>query len=181
MKRYLLPLALVLTLMLSSTAGCLGLIQAREGLEQMRGEATSSISVDSISISHVFDTIDIEPYTNSSTIEVSAESTQVVIYRKVTLIGTDVISCSDGGLSRYVKATLIDSNGDVQWELDECEDVQPITITITPPPALAVGEWELLVEARGVGIPGTAAQDTFTVTVSVTNTCIVYPPSDTCE
>ena len=74
MKRYLLPLALVLTLMLSSTAGCLGLIQAREGLEQMRGEATSSISVDSISISHVFDTIDIEPYTNSSTIEVSAES-----------------------------------------------------------------------------------------------------------
>ena len=181
MKRYLLPTVLILTLMLSSTAGCMGLIPARESLEAMRGEAESSVTIDSITLSHAFNTFDIEPYTNSSTIEVTSESTQIVIYRKVTITGTDSVACFDGGITRYVRATLVDSNGEVQWELDESEDVAPITISITPPPVLAIGEWELLVDARGAGIPGTAAQDTFTITVSVQNTCTIYPPSKTCN
>lgn len=180
MKRYLLPLALVLTLVLSNTAGCMGLIQAREGLEAMRGEAKSSITVESISLSHVFDSVEIEPYVNSSTIEVGPDSTELVIYRKVTITGTDSVACFDGGLTRYVRATLVDPNGETQWELDECEDVQPITVTITPDPSLAIGEWTLSVEARGLGIPGTAAQDTFTITVSVQNTCTVFPPDEIC-
>ena len=70
MKRYLLPTALVLTLLMSSISGCLGLIQARESLEAMRGEAEPSITVESMTLSHVFDTIEIEPYTNSSTLDV---------------------------------------------------------------------------------------------------------------
>ena len=74
----------------------------------------------------------------------------------------------------------MDPNGETQWELDECEDVQPITVTITPDPSLAIGEWTLSVEARGLGIPGTAAQDTFTITVSVQNTCTVFPPDEIC-
>lgn len=181
MKRYLLPLVLMLTLMLSSTAGCMGLIQAREGLEAMRGEAESSVTIDGITISHTFDTIAIEPYTNSSTIEVTSESTQIVIYRKVSITGTDSVACFDGGITRYVRATLVDPNGDVAWELDECEDVEPITVRLTPDPVLAIGEWELSVEARGAGIPGSAAQDSFTITVSVQNTCTIYPPSTTCR
>ena len=148
----------------------MGLIQARESLEAMRGEATSSVTVESISISHVFDSVEIEPYMNSSSIEVGADSTELIIYRKVTITGTDSIACFDGGLTRYVRATLVDPSGVTVWELDECEDVQPITVTITPDPRLPIGTWTLNVEARGLGIPGTAAQDTFTITVSVQNT-----------
>ena len=80
MKRYLLPTVLILTLMLSSTAGCMGLIPARESLEAMRGEAESSVTIDSITLSHAFNTFDIEPYTNSSTIEVTSESTLSLIH-----------------------------------------------------------------------------------------------------
>lgn len=181
MKRYLLPLALVLTMVLSNTAGCMGLIPARESIEAMRGEAEESITVESTSFSHVFDSIDIEPYTNSSTISVDEGATQIIIYRKVTITGTDSISCFDGGITRYVRATLIEPNGETAWELDECEDVQPITITLTPDPTLPIGEWTLSVDARGFGIPGTGAQDSFTVTVSVQSTCIIYPPNDVCS
>ena len=180
MKRYLLPTALVLTLLMSSISGCLGLIQARESLEAMRGEAEPSITVESMTLSHVFDTIEIEPYTNSSTLDVRADATQIIIYRKVSITGSDAVACFDNGLTRYVQATLVDPSGTTVWELNECQDVQPATVEINPDPTLAVGLWTLTVEARGVGIPGTAAQDQFTFTVSVQNTCIIYPPNDEC-
>jgi hypothetical protein len=180
MKRYLLPVALVLTIMLSSTAGCIGLIPAREGLEAMRGEARASVTPDIKTISHVFDTIELEPYINSTTLDVRADATQIIIYRKVSITGSDTIACFDGGITRYVKATLTNPAGVVEWELDECQDVQPATVEINPDPTLAVGAWTLDVEARGIGVGGTAAQDQFTFTVTVLNTCIIYPPNEEC-
>lgn len=181
MKRHLLPVALVLMLFMSTTAGCLGLIPARESLEAMRGEAKPSITVESMMLSHVFDSIELEPYTNTSTLDVRADATQIVIYRKVSITGSDTIACFDNGLTRYVQATLVDPAGNTRWELNECQDVQPATVEINPDPTLEVGDWTLSVEARGIGVPGTAAQDQFTITVSVQNTCIIYPPNNECE
>ena len=87
----------------------MGLIPARESLEAMRGEAESSVTIDSITLSHAFNTFDIEPYTNSSTIEVTSESTQIVIYRKVTITGTDSVACFDGGGQRDSGQQLLGS------------------------------------------------------------------------
>jgi hypothetical protein len=168
-------------LFMSTTAGCLGLIPARESLEAMRGEAKPSITVESMMLSHVFDSIELEPYTNTSTLDVRADATQIVIYRKVSITGSDTIACFDNGLTRYVQATLVDPAGNTRWELNECQDVQPATVEINPDPTLEVGDWTLSVEARGIGVPGTAAQDQFTITVSVQNTCIIYPPNTECE
>ena len=84
--------------------------------------------------------------------------------------------------TRYVRATLTDSEGMVQWEQDVSEDASPLEETLQPNPSFAEGEWELDVKARGAGddITGTL-RDNFMVMVTVTNSCVQYPLVEECS
>ncbi len=185
MKRWFMPLMVVATVLLSSTSGCLGLIQSREFLEEIRGEKDLRTSIAEYDHYHQFDTFtEIEPYSNSTSIKIDESVTMVTIYQKVTFNTFPDnpvfnVTCLED-FTRYVRAELFDADGVSVWSLDECESVAAKTETFLPEPTFAQGSWELVIEARGVGIPGTAAVDRFDIDVTVKRMCVVYPLETDC-
>mgnify|MGYP005677693109 FL=1 len=86
-----------------------------------------------------------------------------------------------GNESHYVRATLTDADGMVQWEQDVSEDASPLEESLLPNPSFAQGEWELDIQARGGGESTFGSiQDNFVIIVTITNSCIQYPLVDEC-
>ena len=178
---------MVMIFLLSSSSGCLGLLQSREMIENLRGlPETKSESVTYMH-EHVFTTlVDIEEHENTTTFEVDESVSEIVIYRKVGITGSDVIEDVVGGClennSRYVRADLWAPNtgpGDSPaWSLDECKNLPANTVDILPP--FEAGTWTLDVVARGSGLTNTALQDQFKISITLTRTCIEYPMEDDC-
>lgn len=185
MKRWFIPLMVVMTVLLSSTSGCLGLIQSREFLEEIRDEKESLSSYAEYDHTHTFDTFtEIQPYSNSTSIQIDESVVQLTIYVKATFMNIPDNSIFNAtcleDITRYIRAELFDSDGVSVWSLDECENVPARTETFDPEPTFAKGSWELVIEARGAGIPSTALQDKFTIDVTVKRLCVVYPLETEC-
>jgi hypothetical protein len=186
MKRWFMPLMVVMTILLSSTSGCLGLIQSREFLEEIRDDKIERNILSEFDHAHTFDTFtEIQPYSNSTSIPIDETAYEVTIYVKATFINIPDnpifnATCFED-ITRYIRAELFDSNGVSVWSLDECENVPARSETFEPEPTFTPGSWELVIEARGAGVPTTAIQDKFVINVDVKRVCVVYPLETECD
>ena len=177
--------ALLMVALMASTSGCMGLIAARESVEFLREPAYESLAEEKITVIHEFTSLFdyTEEFTNRSTFQVTGDTTEINVYFKASF---ELSRLSAGTVldneTRYVRATLTDGEGMVQWEQDVSEDASPLEETLQPNPSFAEGEWELDVKARGAGddITGTL-RDNFMVMVTVTNSCVQYPLVEECS
>ena len=180
MQRRLLPMLVVLAILMTSTVGCLGLIPAREAVEGFREPAEWAFDYDKIYVSHIYTTLEIQPYTNKSTFVVDDSVTEISVYFKAAFTFSDIFPQFENN-TRYVRATLTDSEGVIQWHVDVSSDSAPVEETLEPTPEFAKGEWVLDVEARGIGEETLGLiHDNFNIQLTITKTCVEYPLEADC-
>jgi hypothetical protein len=172
--------ALVLVALMASTSGCMGLIAARESVESLREEPFESLKNQKIEVSHEFvQLLPLNEFTNISTFVVDDQTAEIRIYFRARISFSDTIPSDN--TTRYVRAVLTDSAGNVQWEQDVSETATPLEQQLLPTPEFVLGEWDLNVKARGIGETTVGfISDDFDIIVTVTNTCIQYPLVDDC-
>ncbi len=185
MRRNRLVVFLLMTLMMSSLSGCLGLLQAREAIEELRDDVYQVSYPDKVDMAHTFTTITVQPYSNQTSFPVDEAVERIEIYFKVGMSGSDQISCIDEVLTselRYVRAEVTTPSGISFWLQDVCEDVTPTVDTFEPDPEFETGDWMLNVEARGWGENTIGAfQDNFIIVITVHRVCQQYPVEPPCD
>jgi hypothetical protein len=182
MQQRVLPMLVALTMLLTSTVGCLGLIPAREAIEGFREAADDDLTYHKIDVSHTFLTLpQPEPYTNKSVFLVDDSVTDISIYFKASFTFSDLIPQFEN-YTRYVRATLTDSEGEIKWVVDVSSDSAPTEEKLEPNPVFAKGDWVLDVEARGFGETTTnIVNDNFNIQLTITQSCTVYPMEKGCS
>ena len=184
MRRPGLGAALLMAVLMASISGCTGLIAARESVEYLRDDAYEDFNNKKITIDHAFTTFNnyTTEYTNRSTFMVTDQTTEIYVYFKATFELSRNVPLSFGdNETRYVRATLTDSDGMVQWEQDVSEDANPLEETLLPNPSFALGEWELDVKARGGGDNTfISVNDNFKIILTIVSTCTQYPLVEDC-
>ena len=171
----------VLTMLLTSTVGCLGLIPAREAIESFRDPAKDDLTFHKIDVSHTYTSVEIQPYTNKSVFIVDDSVTEISIYFKASFTFSDIFPQFENN-TRYVRATLTDSEGVIQWSVDVSSDSAPTEEKLEPNPVFAKGDWVLDVEARGVGeTSSNSFQDNFNIQLTITQRCVQYPMEKSCS
>ena len=184
MRRRGLGAAIIMAVLMASTSGCMGLIASRESLEYLRDDAYEDFNDKTITIDHTFTTFTdyAVEYTNRSTFTVTDQTTEIYVYFKATFeLSRNLPLSFWDNESRYVRATLTDSDGMVQWEQDVSEDANPLEETLQPNPSFALGEWELDVKARGGGDNTVVSvNDNFKIILTIVNTCMQYPLVEDC-
>ena len=185
MRTNSLAVFLLMTLMMSSLSGCLGLLQAREAIEELRDDVYQVSYPDKVDMAHTFTTITVQPYSNQTSFPVDEAVERIEIYFKVGMSGSDQISCIDEFLTselRYVRAEVTTPSGISFWLQDVCEDVTPTVDTFEPDPEFETGDWMLNVEARGWGENTIGAfQDNFIIVITVHRVCQQYPVEPPCD
>ena len=185
MRRNSLVVFLLMTLMMSSLSGCLGLLQAREAIEELRDDVYQVSYPDKVDMAHTFTTITVQPYSNQTSFPVDETVERIEIYFKVGMSGSDQISCIDEVQTselRYVRAEVTTPSGISFWLQDVCEDVTPTVDTFEPDPEFETGDWMLDVEARGWGENTIGAfQDNFIIVITVHRICQQYPVEPPCD
>ena len=170
--------------MLSSLSGCLGLLQARETIENMRDPVELISYPDKVNMLHTFTTISVQPYTNFTSFPVDDSVESISVYFKVSFFGSDTISCFDETLTkpaRYIQAQITSTSGEVLWSQDVCKDTDEVAY-MEPEPLFEEGDWELTVESRGWGETTAAvAQDNFIIIVTINRVCQQYPLEPPCN
>lgn len=192
-RRPLLAFALM-TLLLSSSAGCMGLVPMRETIEWMRGEPKVVDIDEKYNISHTFAAFPSTTYSEVQQFNVTADVSEIVIYVRVSMpdpldlskearelierwTGQNVTQFSEE--VRYVHVTITDGAGDVFYDMMITETIEPV-VDVRPPP-LAAGIWHLEVDARGYGgnlFDLIEAEDSFAAIVTVTSDCVRYIAPD---
>jgi hypothetical protein len=175
-----LPIMLAMILLMSSSSGCLGLLQMRETMEDLRDEP--EIKSESIKISHkkIFATFSPVVYNNTSSFYIDESVSEIVIWRQVTLTGSDIFGCLEN-FTRYVRAELYTPTGvEPVWSIDVCQNLDPVTVDITPNPTFETGNWRLEIVARGQGTTSSAIQDKLEINITIKRTCIEYPLEKGC-
>ena len=174
---------MMLAILMASSMGCIGLVPAREFMEDLRPEAKMIEVKDKINASHVFttDITDVQgstTYSSSQTFEVDSDVVEISAYISAAMplelilpgIPTDV---------RFVRATLIDANGDKVWEEEVTETERKMVATFQQP--LAEGTWTLSVDARGYGEEvANLYKDSFQVLIKIERKCWEYPNEEGC-
>lgn len=169
----------VLTMLLTSTVGCLGLIPAREAIESFREPAEDDLTYLKIDVSHTYTSLEIQPYTNKSVFIVDDSVTEISIYFKASFFISDFQIENN---TRYVRATLTDSEGEIQWSVDVSSDSAPVEEKLEPDPVFTKGDWVLDVEARGIGEETLGLiHDNFNIQLTVTQRCVQYPMEKDCS
>ncbi len=183
-----------ISLFMSGTVGCFGLVPIRESLEYMRGEPTIVEIDQKTNISYTFENPSSEGYDNSSTFEVTESVSELIIYVRVSMPDPfdisqqvrDLIESSTGinvstlsQEARYVHIKILNSNGEIFYEKLASESIEPIVEVHRPP--LPVGTWTLEVEARGYGFnlaEVVEANDNFAAIITVTSECVKFTEED---
>ncbi|MDP6199596.1 MAG: hypothetical protein QF531_02395 [Candidatus Poseidonia sp.] len=191
MRQHGLKAALMLFVLLASTSGCMGLIAARESMEHLRDPAFESLNEKKITTSHEFVLLSdyADEFSNRSTFVVDEQTTEILVYFRAKFDLSDSTESIPGlgdlildNTSHYVRATLTDSNGAVQWEEDVSDSASPPEEILLPTPSFPQGEWELEVKARGGGWSDVVTRnDQFLIIVTVISTCIQYPLVEDCS
>jgi hypothetical protein len=176
MMRRMTVVAAILLISTSMLSGCMGLILARESIEELREPAIPSIRYEKISITQIWNTLEVQPYTNRSTFIVDESTNRISIYLKVNFNWPALVN-----QSQFVRATLTDAEGTIQWQEDVSSDYEPTEKQLLPAPAFAMGEWVLNVEARGYGESFVnQVKDEFSLRVTIEKSCIQYPLEESC-
>tara|TARA_B100000700_G_C15049444_1_gene859521 strand:+ start:515 stop:1081 length:567 start_codon:yes stop_codon:yes gene_type:complete len=169
---------MMLAILLASSMGCIGLVPAREFMEDLREPPKLEDRIERINASHVFttDLTDVQGSTSYSTVqsfEVDSNVIEISAYISAAMplelilpgIPTDV---------RYVRATLFDADGNQVWFEEVTETERKMVATFQQP--LAEGTWSLDVEARGYGEEvANLYKDSFQVLVKIERQCWEYP------
>ena len=173
--------ALIVLLMSSTLAGCIGLVPAREFLETRRDSVETVTVYDRVAFAHTF-TNAVETYSNSSSFYVDESVTQIDVYFKASFVASDTIGCADaGGALRYVQVTLTAADGGVAWSTEVCEDANPPEESLFAQPEFTRGEWVPTVDAQGTGERFlNQFKDNFNVVVTIHRNCMKYPLEDSC-
>ena len=175
---------MMLAILMASSMGCIGLVPAREFMEDLRPEARMIDVKDKINASHVFttDITDVQgstTYSTRQTFEVDSDVVEISAYISAAMplelilpgIPTDV---------RFVRASLTDANGDQVWFEEVTETERKMVATFQQP--LALGDWTLSVESRGYGEEvANIYKDSFQVLIKVERECWVYPNEAGCS
>lgn len=174
---------IMLTILMGSTMGCLGLVPAREFMEDLREPPEMVSIIEKINVDHVFSTTldnvvasttyseTFDFMVDSDVTEISAYITAAMALDVILPIPTDV---------RYVEATLTDANGNEVWYELLTETKRPAVATFQTP--LAEGKWTLAIDARGYGEEiGNLYKDSFQVLIKVDRECWQYPPEIGCS
>ncbi len=172
---------MMLAILVASSIGCIGLVPAREFMEDLRPSPERIDLIDKINASHTF-TIDPEDidgstrYQESQSFEVDSNVVKISAYIEASMAGD--FPLPNG--SRYVQATLIDANGDQVWyEYLETTDRKMVTTFTTD---LAEGTWRLQIDARGYGEEFlNQVKDSFDVLVTIERKCWEYPNEVGCS
>ena len=183
-SQWSIPILLVMTIVLGSSSGCLGLLQSREFLENGRDAPkldTETISYKEIKVfNNLFEW---EAYTNTTFIPIDDSVSEISIYRKVQITGTEDIGCFES-FTRYVRAELYTPSNNLAWSIDVCKDLGASTDPLNMEEGSTTfesGNWRLEINARGGGLQNTALQDNFQVDINIKRTCLTYPMEDVCE
>ena len=105
--------------------------------------------------------------------------TGIAIYFKAVFTGSDIIP--DDIDSRYVNVTIYDSNGIEIWSKERTMSEGTLEERIEPQEngKFLSGDWNVVIKALGWGLAVTEnaeLQDSFLVTITVTRTCLEFPP-----
>jgi len=173
---------IMLAILMASSMGCIGLVPAREFMEDLRDPPKEVEEIEKINVDHVFvtDLTDITGSTNytqsfdfivdSKVTEISAYITAAMALELIIPVPTEV---------RYVKAILTDADGNQVWYEELTETKRPAVATFQQP--LAEGTWTLYVDARGYGEEfGNLYKDSFQVLIKVDRKCLQYHGEDGC-
>ncbi|MBT3477056.1 MAG: hypothetical protein HN458_03850 [Euryarchaeota archaeon] len=183
-SQWSIPILLVMTIVLGSSSGCLGLLQSREFLEN--GRDAPKLDTETISYKEIkvfVNPFEWEAYTNTTFIPIDDPVSEISIYRKVQITGTEDIGCFES-FTRYVRAELYTPSNNLAWSIDVCQDLGASTDPLMmeeDSTTFENGNWRLEINARGGGLQNTALQDNFEINVIVTRTCLMYPLEDGCE
>jgi len=169
---------MMLAILLTSSMGCIGLVPAREFMEDLRTVPKMIDVEEKINASHVFttDITNVQGSTSYSTVqdfEVDSDVIEISAYISAAMplelilpgIPTDV---------RYVRASLTDADGNQVWFEEVTETERKMVATFQQP--LVEGTWTLDVEARGYGEEvANLYKDSFQVLIKIERTCWKYP------
>ena len=177
---------IMLAIIMASNIGCIGLVPAREFLEDLRDPPELKTLTDSVMINHTFITDVQDPSSindiQTETFVVVSETIEIRVYMEAQLqtLGIEEFL----GIpteARFVRATLSDAEGKQVWseEIDKSE--RKMTATFQQP--LAEGTWTLEVEARGYGEEFAGLiKDSYKVQVKIESQCWEYPnEGDVCS
>ena len=76
---------ILISLIVSTSAGCFGLVPMRESLELMRGEPSIVEIDEKTNVSYTFQSAQSESYQNTSTFEVTESVSELIIYVRVSM------------------------------------------------------------------------------------------------
>ena len=136
----------MLAILMASSMGCIGLVPAREFMEDLREPPQLIEEIERINVDHVFvtDITDLTGSTNytqsfnfivdSDVSEISAYITAAMALDLIVPVPTEV---------RYVKAVLTDAVGNQVWVEELTETKRPAVATFQQP--LVEGSWTLYV------------------------------------
>ena len=169
---------MMLAILLTSSMGCIGLVPAREFMEDLRSVPKMIDVEEKINASHVFttDITNVQGSTSYSTVqdfEVDSDVIEISAYISAAMplelilpgIPTDV---------RYVRASLTDAEGNQVWFEEVTETERKMVATFQQP--LVEGTWTLDVEARGYGEEvANLYKDSFQVLIKIERKCWEYP------
>lgn len=171
---------MMLAILMASSMGCVGLVPAREFLEDLREPPKLNVLTDKVSINYTFTSIvpDDSIWPKTETFEVNSEVIEIRAYIKAEM-ALDLLVDVPSEL-RYVNASLINAEGETVWFEHLTETARPLIASFQQP--LAEGTWTLMVDARGYG-EDTAGlyQDSFQVVINIERQCWVYPTEDQCS
>ena len=181
---------IMLAILMGSSVGCIGLIPAREFMEDMREPPKMIDIVDKINVEYFFVTkltaiLLPDPasvsYTESFEFDVDSDVTEISAYITAAMAADFLALPSQLTTEvRYVEATLTDANGDQVWIERLTETKRPAVATFEEP--FVEGTWRLDIDARGYGEEGLSLyKDSFQVLIKIERECWEYPTETGCS
>lgn len=181
---------IMLSILMGSSMGCIGLVPAREFMEDMREPPKMIDIVDKINVEYFFVT-KLTPillpdpasvsYTESFEFDVDSDVTEISAYITAAMAADFLALPSQLTTEvRYVEATLTDANGDQVWIERLTETKRPAVATFEEP--FVEGTWRLDIDARGYGEEGLSLyKDSFQVLIKIERECWEYPTETGCS
>jgi len=182
---------IMLAILMCSSMGCIGLVPAREFMEDLRVppkmvEIDEKINVDYFFVTKLLTPIplpdpDSVSYTESFEFNVDSDVTEISAYITASM-AADFLTLPPQFTTevRYVEASLTDANGDQVWIERLTETKRPAVATFEEP--FVEGTWTLHIDARGYGEEGLSLyKDSFQVLIKIERECWKYPTETGCS
>ncbi len=169
------------SLLISSSSGCLALVTTRELLESMRDEPEESSITMKYSLNHTFEDISPTPYFGSKEIIINETVSEIKIYFRASMAFADQTENLPLDSVRYVNARLLTANNTEFWSINATNTTRPPEIREFAP-FTGLGTWKLEVDARGYGADVVIQEfyDEFLVQVTVVRECTNYATEKDC-